>query len=372
MPDLDLAAVRARCVRMLCYHGPQHESPAEVLRALAAIAGDSRTLDRYGEGGIVTAFEGDVAALLGKEAAVFLPTGTMAQQIALRIWADRKGPRHVAFHPLCHLELHEQKGYQMLHGLHAVLVGSRHRLLGLEELKRVGDPLSALLLELPQRGIGGQLPAWDDLCAMVSWARERGIALHLDGARLWETAPFYGRSHAEIAGLFDSVYVSFYKGLGGIAGCALAGPASFIAEARVWQRRHGGTVVHLFPYVLSAQAALKERVGRMAAYADKARSIAARLRRLPGIEILPEVPPTNMMHLYLRGPKAALEAAALAVAEETGVWMFGGLQPGPIPTQSVFELVVGDAAMAISDDEIAGLFEKLFAKVQASAAAAGE
>jgi threonine aldolase len=73
-------------------------------------------------------------------------------------------------------------------------------------------------LELPQREIGGLLPEWDDLVAQAAWTRERGIALHLDGARLWEAAPFYERSYAEIAGLFDSVYVSFYKGLGALAG----------------------------------------------------------------------------------------------------------------------------------------------------------
>jgi threonine aldolase len=73
------------------------------------------------------------------------------------------------------------------------------------------------------------------------------VALHLDGARLWECRPFYGRDYAQIAGLFDSVYVSFYKTLGGIAGAALAGPADVIAEARVWQRRQGGNLVRLFP-----------------------------------------------------------------------------------------------------------------------------
>src|SRR6185436_5025530 len=145
--------------------------------------------------------------LLGKEAAVFMPSGTMAQQIALRIWADRKGPRRVAFHPLCHLELHEHKGYQLLHGLHGVLVGSPHQLMTLADLEAVAEPLAALLVELPQRGIGGQLPPWDDLTRMLESARGRGAAIHLDGARLWETAPFYRRSYAEIAGLFDSVYV---------------------------------------------------------------------------------------------------------------------------------------------------------------------
>ena len=79
--------------------------------------------------------------------------------------------------------------------------------------------------ELPQRDIGGLLPAWDDLREQVVAARERGAATHLDGARLWEAQPFYGRPHAEIAGLFDSVYVSLYKGLQGVRGAVLAADA---------------------------------------------------------------------------------------------------------------------------------------------------
>ena len=93
---------------------------------------------------------------------------------------------------------------------------------------------------MPQREIGGQLPSWSDLEAQVAWARDRGVAVHMDGARLWESGPFYERSYAEIAALFDSVYVSFYKGIGAIAGAALSGPAPFIGEARLWQRRSGG------------------------------------------------------------------------------------------------------------------------------------
>src|SRR6185369_15444353 len=103
--------------------------------------------------------------------------------------------------------------------LHAKLVGDGHALVTLADLERIAEPIAALLLELPQREIGGLLPAWEELSAIVSWARARGAALHLDGARLWESQPFYGRPLAEIAGLFDSVYVSTYKTLGGLAGC---------------------------------------------------------------------------------------------------------------------------------------------------------
>src|SRR6266540_4458614 len=189
----------------------------EALLQLADATGADERPDRYGSGERIEGLEQSVAELLGQEAAVFMPSGTMAQQIALRLWSEQKRNATVAFHPTCHLELHEEKGYERLHGLHARLVGDPNRLITLADLEAIREPLAALLLELPQREIGGLLPDWDDLVAQAGWAREHDVALHLDGARLWEAGPFYGREYAEIAGLFGSVYVSFYKGLGGLA-----------------------------------------------------------------------------------------------------------------------------------------------------------
>ena len=104
-----------------------------------------------------------------------------------------------------------------------------------------------MAIELPLREAGYLLPPWDELVGLVEAAQARGIPVHLDGARLWESQPFYDRPLAEIAALGDTVYVSFYKGLGGIAGAALVGPADVIAEARHWQHRHGGTLVSVYP-----------------------------------------------------------------------------------------------------------------------------
>ena len=227
------AAIRGSERFLNAWHGGP--SAQERLRAVAEATGDDERLDKYGKGDRIERLESRVAALLGKEAAVFMPSGTMAQQIALRIWSERRGIRTVAFHPTCHLELHEEKGYERLHGLHGRLVGDPTGSSRSPISRTSTTPLAALLLELPQRELGGRLPERDDLVAQTSWARERGVALHLDGARLWEAQPYYGRPR--LAGLFDSVYVSFYKGLGGLAGAALASDADTVAEARVWQRR---------------------------------------------------------------------------------------------------------------------------------------
>ena len=346
-----------RCERWLGGHG--RLSLRATMEALAAEAGEGETDDVYGSGALIEDFEHEVAGLLGKEAAVFMPSGTMAQQIALRIWSERTGRNVVAFHPTCHLELHEEHGYQRLHGLHARLVGESHRLLTLDDLRGVAEPVAALLLELPQREIGGQLPEWDDLMAQTAWARKRGAGVHMDGARLWEAAPYYGRSYAEVAALFDTVYVSFYKGIGGISGAMLLGPADFIAEARVWRRRHGGTLFHLAPYVLAARHGLRERLGRFAAYHERALAIARALSSVPGIILKPDPPQTHMMHVYMQGDAERLMDAITAIARDERVALARGLRGCELPGYCMFELSVGDAASNLSDDEIAGYFRRV-------------
>jgi threonine aldolase len=362
MTPAERLAVFRRCTRFLNGHGPL--APARALALLAEEAGEGEQGDSYGAGESLERFEAEVAALLGKPAAVFMPSGTMAQQIALRIFCERAGGDTVAFHPTCHLEVHEQRGYLFLHGLRARLVGERQRLLTRADLDAVAEPVAALLLELPQREIGGQLPAWDELEAQVAWARARGVALHLDGARLWETTPFYGRPPAAIAALFDSVYVSFYKILGGIAGAALAGPADVVAEARVWLRRHGGNLVTQWPFVLAARAGLRTRLPRIPAYVARARTLARALATLPGVRVIPDPPHTNMLHAVLPGEAEALLDAAALASRESGVGLFTRLRPCDVPGASIVEITVGDGALTIGDDEVIALLRGILEKYQ--------
>jgi threonine aldolase len=329
------------------------------LESLADALDERERADRYGEGVRLERLEQRTAELLGKEAAVFMPSGTMAQQIAMRIWCERGGRATIAFHPTCHLELHEEKGYERLHGLHATLVGDPNRLLTLADLEALREPVAALLLELPQREIGGLLPEWDDLVAQAAWAREHDVALHLDGARLWEAQPYYDRPHAELAGLFDSVYVSFYKGLGGMAGAVLAGDAELVAEARVWQRRHGGTLVTMFPYVVAAETALDERLERMPVYLEHARAIAAALATVDGVEVVPDPPQTPLFHVHLEGGHDALADAALSVAEEHRVFLFADPSSTSSPRRQRHEVMVGDVTLALSPDEVRGLYAEV-------------
>jgi threonine aldolase len=340
------------------WHGapPMRDRLAELAEASAV---DERP-DTYGGGERIERLESRIAGMLGKPAAVFMPSGTMAQQIALRIWCERRRCRTVAFHPTCHLEIHEQMGYSVLHGLRSRLVGDPNGLITLADLEAIHEPLAALLLELPQREIGGRLPEWDDLVAQTSWAREHGIALHMDGARLWQTGPFYGRDHAEIAALFDSVYISFYKDLGALAGAALAGDGELIAEARVWQRRHGGNLVTSHPFVVSAELSL-ERLGHIPRYVEHAGAVAAALSAVDGVEIVPDPPQTPMFHVLLRGDRDRLADAALAIAEQHGVFLFGDLRSTTSPSVHRHEVTVGEATLALEPGELAALYAEIVA-----------
>jgi threonine aldolase len=362
MTDEEIARLRAACPRALTHHVGQ--TPHNALRELAEATPPELLADKYGSGEWLAGFEATVAAELGKEAAVFMPSGTMAQQIALRIWCERRACRTIAFHPTCHLEIHESRGYALLHGLRALLVGQPTRLMTVEDVRAVADPLGAFVVELPQRELGAQLPEWNELCELVRAARGTGAAVHLDGARLWEAAPHYGRTHAEIAGLFESVYVSFYKGLGALAGAMLAGDADFIAEARQWQHRHGGRLVTIAPLALSARLGYERNLPKMAAYRHRAREIAERLARLDGLEIVPAPPQTNTFHIFLRGDRAALEASAHAYARERGTFVFARLAPTVVPTLQKWEFVVGDATLALDVDDVERAVRAVLASVR--------
>jgi threonine aldolase len=353
----EIRTLRAGCDRALQGHGIR--GTADAIAEIQTLPAEDLAPDVYGNGGVVSLLETEVRELLGKPAAAFMPSGTMAQQIALRIHADRRGRRVVAFHPTCHLELHEDQAYQRLHGLFGRTLGDGRDLITLNDLREVHEPLAALLLELPQREVGGRLPEWDDLVALVEMARERGAAVHLDGARLWEAGPFYARPLSEIAALFDSVYVSFYKGLGGLSGSLLVGEEDLVAEAREWRHRHGGTLFNLWPYAAAGLAGLRLRLPRMKSYVQHARAIAGVLTTIEGVEVVPDPPQTPMMHLHLRTTTAAVTAGIRRMATDERLWTWGGSAATDTPSIRRVELTVGDATLAFSPDAVADAVRSL-------------
>ena len=315
--------------------------------------------DSYGSGEAVQTLERKVAALLGKEAVLFFPSGTMAQQVALRCWSDRTGNPNVALHLTSHLEQHEENGYQILHPLKGIVRGDLKSPLLLKDLLSIDQPLSSVIIELPQRHSGGILPEWKDLQAMSAWCREKSTIFHMDGARLWECAAYYHKSYSEISALFDSVYVSFYKGLGSVGGAALAGPEALISKARLWQRRHGGNLVNLFPLALSALHGLETRLERFPKYFAKAKDVAEIVNSMSHISATPKVLQSNMMHFNFKGSVGVVEEALLQTAIATKVYIGNRLWQRPFAKDNVIEIYIGDGAMDLDNNEIRAVLTKL-------------
>ncbi|OZM56958.1 low specificity L-threonine aldolase [Lottiidibacillus patelloidae] len=314
--------------------------------------------DIYGTGKIIEEFQEKMANILGKEASVFFPSGTMAQQIALRIWCDEKGIKKVAYHPLCHLEIHEEDGLKELHQIEPILLADKDRLIRLEDVTNIQKDISCLLLELPQREIGGQLPKYSMLEQISTYCRERNIKLHLDGARLFEILPYYEKTAAEVCSLFDSVYISLYKGIGGIAGAILAGDKEFIKKSKVWKRRHGGDLISLYPYIISSDYYFNQRINKMEDYYKEAGELAKLFNSCHAIKTKPELPVSNMFHVHFLLPKKEVEQILIKVYEETGVGIAPYLREMN-EKECYYEVSIGDMYSKVPKDELNKSFAML-------------
>lgn len=318
---------------------------------------DAELSDMYGTGEIIEQFQIKMANILGKEAAAFFPSGTMAQQIALRIGADAKRNDRIAYHQLSHLELHEENGIRKLQPLTPILLGEKDRLFTLEELQALKLPVGCLLVELPQRELGGVLPSFSELEAISIYCRENGIHLHLDGARLWESLPYYEKTAEEICRLFDSVYVSFYKGLGGVAGAILAGQPDFIEQSIIWKRRYGGDLVSLYPYVLSADYYYEKRKDKMNIYHESAKELADMFNHCEKVYTVPKIPMTNMFQVHFEKELDESTVILEQLHQETGLGFTGHLTENR--NSCSFELSLGDDFERIPREQLQQAFQLL-------------
>lgn len=345
-----------RALARLGFQGTLRERLAFVQEAAEPYDLDE-TSDMYG-GGVVELLEKRVAELLGKEAAAFFPTGTMAQQVALRCWAGRTGNPTVALHPLAHPEVHERGAFSQVSGLRPVHVTSEPRQPTADEVRDFPEPFGTLMLELPLRDAGFVLPSWEELSAVVEAARERDAVVHFDGARLWESATRFGRPLDEIADLADSVYVSFYKSLEALGGAALVGPKTLIDEAKTWRHRYGGMVFQQFPTALTALAGLDRELPRLPAYVAHARVVAEALREgfatagLPWTRVHPGQPHTNEFQVWLPYDPDALAEAAIRQAEETKTALFANPWITKGPGLALTEVYVRAAGLEWTADDV--------------------
>jgi threonine aldolase len=363
LPDTDLLP---HCSAILPGH--RVRKPAEMYAAMAAwCEANGIGHDVYGEGALIQEFERKVAALLGFEAAVFCISGTMAQVTALRLAAMERGNAPVALHPTSHIFVHERSNYQLLGHFNALQAGERHRPWDAADITSIPDRLSAVGLEIPMREIGGQLSSWEELQAIKAHCRELNIHLHMDGARLWEAAAGYGRQVAEIAAGFDSVYVSLYKGIGGLGGAMLAGSHAFVARAAEWFRRQGGNVVHRSPYVVAAAMQFEQRLAAMPDYFRRTELVYEVLAAHPVLQVNPARPQANMLHVHLPVSRERALDIRRRLAEEHGIWVFHRVNHGVLPDTCYFELYVGDNLLALSEVQVREAVALLAAAVARSA-----
>ena len=333
-------------------------------------------------------FEQEVALEFQKEDAVFMPSGVMAQSIALFIHSKDKiekgvTPKFVC-HATSHLLLHEQNAFRELCGLQACPMPKTAPGLGLGAPPLSYDDVhecfedndgshivSTVLLELPHRELGGKITPWEDILATQQLCRERGVAFHCDGARIFEATTGYEKTPAELVAPFDSVYISFYKGLGGISGAILMGNQEFCEQARIWLRRFGGNLYSLLPYVVSGWSGYRRYWIRpqqsshpeILSFQDKKNKLV-RLGEAfssnPAISkvmtLEPLVPHVNMVHCYLRSNLDKSEKIRDRIQEELGVSIFNRLRAieaaDPAFAEGYrckFELSIGQANGCIPD-----------------------
>jgi threonine aldolase len=231
-------------------------SPLDYARLLAEIA-ERRGIevDDYSRGGVVAELEERMAALLGKERAVFLPTGTLANHLAVRLLTPGRG-RRVLVQRESHLWNDEGDCATTLSGLTLVPLAPGRATISLAEIAeavagapemRVAVPIGAIAIETPVRRVWGQAFDPDEMRAISAFARERGIGLHLDGARLLIESAYTGIAPEDTASLFDTVYVSLWKYLNAASGAILAGPRALLDGLYHERRMFGGSLPHAWP-----------------------------------------------------------------------------------------------------------------------------
>ena len=360
MTDLDERlrdAVRA-CTDMVVWH--RRTTPGEVFSSLASACEELGIddWDKYGDGGAVTRVEEQVAEVLGKPAAVFFVSGTMAQQAMLRVWCDRGRSSRVAIPDLSHLLFHELDGPRLLHGLRFEPLTEGRNTPTADDLRALPAGLGAALVELPLRDAGCLLPEWDDLVGLAEAARDLGVPLHADGARIWESQPFYDRPLPEIAGLFDSMYVSFYKGLGAPAGAAVVGEQDAMDELRGWRQRMGGQLHHLTPYAVPALLGLRDRLPRMGEYVAWARAFAGELGAA-GLRVNPSPPHINTFEVFADAPLHDVKERLAGVMEREKVQPCGSWWETAVPGVSTTEVSCYDSALAFDPAKVAAWYAEI-------------
>jgi threonine aldolase len=261
-----------------------------------------------------------VADLVGKERALFFPTGTMANQAA--VWLHAPRGTELLGDPDSHLVRREVAACAALCGVQPrslLALRPDYDVRAVESAveRELTTPspsrISLICLENTHNGIGGRVMTCQAMAGIRRAAHRHGVPVHLDGARIWNAAVASDLAPREYAGLSDTVMVCFDKGLGAPAGSALAGPAGLIDAARPVRRRFGGTMRQSGILAAAALYALEHHMADLARDHEHARTLAHALEDVPGLRVIP--PETNILMIEVDGLGPAAEFATRARAD---------------------------------------------------------
>ncbi|HEX3988187.1 MAG TPA: GntG family PLP-dependent aldolase [Verrucomicrobiae bacterium] len=281
--------------------------PTPAMRAAMAAAevGD----DVFGEDPTVLELEKETAAMLGKEAAMMTPSGTMANQLAVR--SQTEPGDEVIVDGNGHIYIYEGGGPAALSGVTCRCLDGRRGVFSasdVEEVLRPPDshfPRSRLVcLENTHNRGGGKIWPLEEVEAVAKLSRSHGLSLHLDGARLWNAAVATGISEGRWAAPFDTVSVCFSKGLGAPVGSALAGSKAIIDRARRFRKMFGGGMRQAGILAAGALYALRNHRARLADDHTNAKALATGISGCKGMEVSTAEVETNMVRFRVAGASA--------------------------------------------------------------------
>jgi threonine aldolase len=295
--------------------------PSEGMRRAMAAApvGD----DVYREDPTINRLQETVADMLGKEAALFVPSGTMSNQLCLRT-LTRPGDE-VIVHEDAHVLLYEAGSAAALSGLQLRPLPGALGILAVQDVERTIRPeaehfarVAVVEMENTHNRCGGTVWPLERMEAVASFARAHGIGVHLDGARLWNAHKATGVSLRAYAATADSVSVCFSKGLGAPVGSALAGSREFVEEARKNRKRYGGAMRQAGIIAAGALYALEHNLDRLVDDHENAAVLAGYLRQVPGLELVHPVQ-TNIL-IAAVGGLGVTAAQVVAALNAEGVF----------------------------------------------------
>lgn len=292
-------------------------TPGMLAAMLAASVGD----DVYGEDPTINALETKVADFLGCEAAVFVPSGTMSNQIAVRLHCDPGD--EILIEETSHIYLWEAGGSAVHSGATCRTFRGEGGLLDARHLTlRPDDPHSVrtrlVVLENTHNRGGGTVYPLETIRAISTWASANSVAMHLDGARLWNAVVASGVSAKDYCQYFDTVSVCFSKGLGAPVGSAIAGSRTFMAKARRLRKLFGGAMRQAGYLAAACIYAMDHHIERLAEDHANAKLLAEAVRRVAAFRLNPSQVETNLVWFDV-DPAYATARDVVANLKEQGV-----------------------------------------------------